>query len=318
MLLEPQALLSGVKNGNRLMFTLCYDRYHRGIYLFVLKYVRCEALAEDIVQEVFFRLWCNRRGLREEGNLAALLYAMAKNLTVNAIRKHKIVETGNVRYYDLHEGRQEPAGEHLRVLLADGSAVTLNACSELRYPERFARRRREVRLVRGEAFFEVAHDASAPFTVETDDVSVEVLGTKFNVNAYDKEVTTVYLKEGKVRLTERVTGRQNRYLMAPDEMLAVDRNARTCRAVRPAGKSAPEAWLHNNYAFTNAPLEDVVEFLERHYAVEIEVADARILQYSYTMEFYNETIDEVLSVMSQITPIRYSRVNDRITVRAAR
>ena len=47
MLLEPQALLSGVKNGNRLMFTLCYDRYHRGIYLFVLKYVRCEALAED-------------------------------------------------------------------------------------------------------------------------------------------------------------------------------------------------------------------------------------------------------------------------------
>ena len=207
---------------------------------------------------------------------------------------------------------QVPAGEHLRVLLADGS------CSELRYPERFARRRREVRLVRGEAFFEVAHDASAPFTVETDDVSVEVLGTKFNVNAYDKEVTTVYLKEGKVRLTERVTGRQNRYLMAPDEMLAVDRNARTCRAVRPAGKSAPEAWLHNNYAFTNAPLEDVVEFLERHYAVEIEVADARILQYSYTMEFYNETIDEVLSVMSQITPIRYSRVNDRITVRAAR
>lgn len=96
---------------------------------------------------------------------------------------------------------QVPAGEHLRVLLADGSAVTLNACSELRYPERFARRRREVRLVRGEAFFEVAHDASAPFTVETDDVSVEVLGTKFNVNAYDKEVTTVYLKEGKVRLT---------------------------------------------------------------------------------------------------------------------
>ena len=111
MLLEPQALLSGVKNGNRLMFTLCYDRYHRGIYLFVLKYVRCEALAEDIVQEVFFRLWCNRRGLREEGNLAALLYAMAKNLTVNAIRKHKIVETGNVRYYDLHEGRPFQSGD---------------------------------------------------------------------------------------------------------------------------------------------------------------------------------------------------------------
>ena len=211
---------------------------------------------------------------------------------------------------------QVPAGEHLRVLLADGSAVTLNACSELRYPETFARRRRGVRLVRGEAFFEVAPDASAPFTVETDDMSVEVLGTKFNVNAYDEGTTTVYLKEGKVRLTERVTGERKRYLMSPDELLTVDRNARKCYAVRHTGKSTPEAWLHNNYTFTNAPLEDVAGFLERHYAVEIEVADPRILQYSYTMEFYNETIDEVLSVMAQITPIRYSRVNDRITVRA--
>ena len=131
MLLEPQALLSGVKNGNRLMFTLCYDRYHRGIYLFVLKYVRCEALAEDIVQEVFFRLWCNRRGLREEGNLAALLYAMAKNLTVNAIRKHKIVETGNVRYYDLHEGRQEPAGESDAAASAGRGGVAGAAADDL-------------------------------------------------------------------------------------------------------------------------------------------------------------------------------------------
>lgn len=211
-----------------------------------------------------------------------------------------------------------PAGEHLRVLLADGSAVTLNACSELLYPESFARRRREVRLVRGEAFFEVAHDASAPFTVETDDVSVEVLGTKFNINTYDEALTTVYLEEGEVCLTEHVTGGQNRYLMAPDDLLAVDRSACRCYAMQPAGKSAPGAWLHNNYAFTNASLSEVVEFLERHYAVEIDVADPRILQYSYTMEFYNETIDEVLSVMSQITPIRYSRVNDRITVRATR
>ena len=214
---------------------------------------------------------------------------------------------------------QVPAGEHLRVLLADGSAVTLNAAAEPRYPERFrtpsprgaAGARRG--FLRGGARCFGTLSRSRPTTCRSRCSERNSMSTPTT-----REVTTVYLKEGKVRLTERVTGRQNRYLMAPDEMLAVDRNARTCRAVRPAGKSAPEAWSHNNYAFTNAPLEDVVEFLERHYAVEIEVADARILQYSYTMEFYNETIDEVLSVMSQITPIRYSRVNDRITVRAAR
>ena len=88
-----------------------FTRFRNYLVLFAIRRIDQLDAAEDIVQEVFFRLWCNRRGLREEGNLAALLYAMAKNLTVNAIRKHKIVETGNVRYYDLHEGRQEPAGE---------------------------------------------------------------------------------------------------------------------------------------------------------------------------------------------------------------
>ena len=92
-------------------FTMVFDKNYEALCLYAVKFTEDFLEAEDIVQEVFFRLWCNRRGLREEGNLAALLYAMAKNLTVNAIRKHKIVETGNVRYYDLHEGRQEPAGE---------------------------------------------------------------------------------------------------------------------------------------------------------------------------------------------------------------
>ena len=88
-----------------------FNSYYESLCNHAYRILLDESVTEDIVQEVFFRLWCNRRGLREEGNLAALLYAMAKNLTVNAIRKHKIVETGNVRYYDLHEGRQEPAGE---------------------------------------------------------------------------------------------------------------------------------------------------------------------------------------------------------------
>ena len=87
MLLEPQALLSGVKNGNRLMFTLCYDRYHRGIYLFVLKYVRCEALAEDIVQEVFIRLWQIHERIHPDGNFSGLLFIITRNLIFNRFHK---------------------------------------------------------------------------------------------------------------------------------------------------------------------------------------------------------------------------------------
>ena len=97
MLLEPQALLSGVKNGNRLMFTLCYDRYHRGIYLFVLKYVRCEALAEDIVQETFITVWENKKIYNSYQGLKAYLYELVQNKCTNYL-KHKQVEDKYVSY----------------------------------------------------------------------------------------------------------------------------------------------------------------------------------------------------------------------------
>ena len=97
MLLEPQALLSGVKNGNRLMFTLCYDRYHRGIYLFVLKYVRCEALAEDIVQETFITVWENKKIYNSYQGLKAYLYELVQNKCTNYL-KHKQVEDKYVSF----------------------------------------------------------------------------------------------------------------------------------------------------------------------------------------------------------------------------
>ena len=108
---EYTRLIYGVNRKDEKVWQELFDSYYESLCNHAARILLDDQVTEDIVQEVFFRLWCNRRGLREEGNLAALLYAMAKNLTVNAIRKHKIVETGNVRYYDLHEGRQEPAGE---------------------------------------------------------------------------------------------------------------------------------------------------------------------------------------------------------------
>ena len=110
-MMREEEWIEAARRGDQDAFAELVRLYEKRVYAVALRSAGSPEDAADIVQEVFFRLWCNRRGLREEGNLAALLYAMAKNLTVNAIRKHKIVETGNVRYYDLHEGRQEPAGE---------------------------------------------------------------------------------------------------------------------------------------------------------------------------------------------------------------
>ena len=89
MQIEPRALLSGVKNGNRLMFTLCYDRYHKGIYLFVLKYVRCAALAEDIVQDTLIRVWNRRDSWDTIENIEAFALTVCRNMALDRLRLHE-------------------------------------------------------------------------------------------------------------------------------------------------------------------------------------------------------------------------------------
>jgi len=93
-----------------------------------------------------------------------------------------------------------PKGGTYFMNLPDGSKVWLNAESVLKFPVSFTQGERSVKLLAGEAYFEVAQQAAAPFTVGTNGLDVEVLGTAFNINAYSKERTKTILTEGKIRV----------------------------------------------------------------------------------------------------------------------
>src|SRR5690606_17382011 len=94
-----------------------------------------------------------------------------------------------------------PKGGQYQITLPDGTHVWLNAASSLEYPMAFTGSERRV-IVKGEAYFEVAHDATKPFKVETDGQLIEVLGTHFNVNAYpEEEITRTTLLEGSVKVS---------------------------------------------------------------------------------------------------------------------
>jgi len=98
-------------------------------------------------------------------------------------------------------------GGQYQVILPDGSKVWLNAASSLKYPVRFANNERKVELA-GEAYFEVAKDPLHPFVVEGRNQEVQVLGTHFNINAYDDEpAVTTSLLEGSVKITSGGTSR---------------------------------------------------------------------------------------------------------------
>ena len=155
-----------------------------------------------------------------------------------------------------------PKGGQYRVQLEDGTKVWLNAASSLEYPVAFNGGDRTVRLT-GEAYFEVAKNATKPFFVQVNGMTVQVLGTNFNINAYaeEKRFTTTLL-EGAVRV---VAGNQ-RLTLAPGEQTSLEKGI----LQRAAGDAEDAiAWKNGIFTFKNHELAAVMRDISRWYDVNI-------------------------------------------------
>lgn len=158
-----------------------------------------------------------------------------------------------------------PPGGQYRVVLSDGTRVWLNAASSLRFPSAFSSDKREVSLT-GEAYFEVAREKSAPFTVRANGLRVDVLGTDFDMMTYDQEpAAKVTLVEGAVR----VTAKQQRVTLAPGEQAWLE--AGTIHRVAGADVAGATAWTRNRFWFNDADISEVMRTLSRWYDVAVEV-----------------------------------------------
>lgn len=159
-------------------------------------------------------------------------------------------------------------GKQLSVTLSDGTQVWLNASSKIEFPAHFEGHLREV-SVRGEAYFEVAHNKQKPFVVHTADQQVKVLGTHFNVRGYREEpFDAVTLLEGAVE----VAGKDYKpvYLKPADQF--VQQHGHSDPSVRVL--SNPEsviAWKNGDFYFEDADAETIVKELERWYPVSIAI-----------------------------------------------
>jgi transmembrane sensor len=185
-----------------------------------------------------------------------------------------------------------PTGGQYNIVLADGTKVYLNTVSSIKYPTQFNGDQRIVEL-EGEAYFEVAKNKSKPFIVKSGDQSIEVLGTHFNVHAYNNEsVIKTTLLEGSVA----VTYKNQKAILKPGQQSNVSDSFNKI-AIRKVDTEAAIAWKNGRFKFDNADLKTVMKQLERWYGIKVEyrgdVSDVRFNGGT----FMNKNLSEVLKVL---------------------
>lgn len=189
--------------------------------------------------------------------------------------------------------------------LPDGTLVFLNSESTLSYPSHFDGDTRNVNL-QGEAYFEVAKDPEKKFIVSTSHQSqIEVLGTHFNVEAYEKENrVSATLVEGKIGFIYKCDNTSKKVLMTPGQKLVYDPKDSKVQLYATSGESEI-AWKEGKIIFRNTPLEEGLRMLEKRYNVEFIIKNNRLKGDSFTGTFTNQRLERILEYFQLSSQIRW-------------
>ncbi len=196
------------------------------------------------------------------------------------------------------------------ITLADGTSVQLNASSAIAHD--FTDKGRVVRLLRGQAFFEVAPDAGRPFTVEAGDVRVTALGTAFDVRLGDTE-TDVTVTQHAV-LVELADGKDTSLRVTEGEQAAYDHASRAS-TVKDKDSMLAAAWRRGQLVVDNAPLSYVVEEMRRHFAGQIVIAGSGLAGRRVSGTMAVTDTDAALAFLEQALGVTTNRIGPLIVIR---
>jgi transmembrane sensor len=182
---------------------------------------------------------------------------------------------------------QTPRGGQFQLQLPDGTEVWLNAASSIRFPTAFAGKERLVEVT-GEVYMEVARNADQPFRVKVNEqVNVQVLGTRFNINAYgDEKAIQTTLVQGAVKVESGSAAQ----ILQPGQQAQVSDNIR----VVPADVEQVTAWKNGLFNFHNMELKEVMRQLSRWYDIDIEYRGTITPREFWGKMGRNLTLSEVL------------------------
>ncbi len=260
------------------------------------------------------------------GNKAVLTLADGTKILLDSANNGAISKQGNVTVTKLKDGKIEydfsssssnttvsyntvstPRGGQYQLVLADGSKVWLNAESSVTFPTAFVGDDRKVSMT-GEAYFEVAHDASKPFFVTANNTDVRVLGTHFNIKGYDGETRTTLL-EGSVAVES--SGKKSR--ITPGQQAVTSNQNKGIVVLNDVNLDEVMAWKNGYFFFRHADVEMVMKQLSRWYDVDViyqgDIPDRR---FEGEMQ-RNLSLSQVLNLLSK-NNIHFNIVGKKIIV----
>lgn len=253
---------------------------------------------------------------------ATLTLADGRKIPIGDARAGNIAEESGVRIFKDSDGQlvyevtkqagngqsfnilSTASGQQTRLRLPDGSLIFLNAGSSLRYPTHFnGNAKREVSLS-GEGYFHVARDRSHPFIVTSQGQQVEVLGTEFNILAYDERKIKTTLLEGSVAIT---TGEKKTVLRPGQQALVHD----GIISVREVEAEYEIAWKEGFFLFDGESLEDIMDRIGKWYDVKVVFADPALKGEKFTGTVSRfEHISKALAILEK-TKVASFHLSDR-------
>jgi ferric-dicitrate binding protein FerR (iron transport regulator) len=201
-------------------------------------------------------------------------------------------------------------GQKANVQLPDGSQVSLNSASELRYPSNFGKKKRIVKL-KGEAYFDIESNPKRPFIVQTrSNLQIKALGTKFNVKSYPDDAQTIStLIEGKIE----VSNTELSEVLTPGEQIQYHMGEGIFNKSTMDNVEEAIFWMTDQFVFNGETLENIAKILERSYNVTISFASPEIKEIHYSGKIKNNSIENVLNLITVVSPIQYTMTGSHIT-----
>lgn len=202
-------------------------------------------------------------------------------------------------------------GTQAKIELADGTIVFLNSGSKLRFPQTFNNQEQRKVLLDGEGYFSVTKNPDQPFVVQVHQLNIKVLGTIFNVEAYnDNPCVNIALVEGSVMLQNNSEkGKKDLMQLSSKQVATLNKSDNKLSKMNVGDLYKYTAWVTGRIVFYDDPIETVVNKLGKWYNVDIVIADKRLDKYRFTGTFIDESLEQILNILSMTSPLTYDIIS---------